>query len=179
MSREWLKEFSVLVKAPGRYHCTRCVVKRQKAPTLEKAQELVANYGAYHRKKRGLVSEEAFSVIKNPVKFRVTYTFSWPDVNATREKRHALTAVLEAAKSLVVVDQYYAGTDVCDTDICIYRINITGDACMRSFIENQLRFSQKENAIIDYCIQVEPYLGDDICNHYMIFKTFNDKFFVG
>jgi hypothetical protein len=177
MSKEWLKEFSVLVKAPVRRssHDMMCVVKRQKAPTLEKAQELVANYGAYHRKKRGLVSEEAFSVIKNPVSFRIAYTYNRNDERSVRADLHL---ALEAAKSVVIRDSWFDGTDERNDDIFVIRINITGDACMRSFIENQLRFCQKENAIIDYCIQVEPYRGDDICNHYMIFKTFNDKFFV-
>ena len=176
MSKEWLKEFCVLVKAPVRNssHDMMCVVKTQKALTREKAQELVANYGAYHRKKRRLVSEEAFSVIKNPARFSITYTYNHLDDNF--RKRNALTAVLDATKSLVF-EYHHTVTDERDDDIFRIEIFLTGDAFMRHFIESQLRFYQKENAIIDYSIQVEPYEGDDICNHYMIFKSFNNKFF--
>ncbi len=177
MSKEWLKEFSVLVKAPVRSSSRKvdCVVKKQKAPTLEKAQELVANYGAYHRNKRRLVSEEAFSVIKNPARFSITYTYNHLDDNF--RKRNALIAVLDATKSLVFDYHHHAGTDERDDDIFIIKIFLTGDAFMRHFVESQLRFYQKENAIIDYSIQVEPYEGDDICHYYPVFQSFNAKFF--
>lgn len=177
MSKEWLKEFCVLVKAPVRSasHDMMCVIKTQKAPTLEKAQELVANYGAYHRKKHGFISEENFSVIKNPAKFRITYTYNRRLDN--RSLRGALHLALEKAKAVVFEDSWLDGTDECNDDIYVLRIRLTGDAFMRHFIESQLRFYQKANAIIDYSIKVEPYEGDDICNHYTIVKSFNDKFF--
>lgn len=176
MSKEWLKEFCVLVKAPARYssNCV-CVVKTQKAPTLEKAQELVANYGAYHRKKRGFVSEENFSVIKNPTRFRIAYTYNHRLDN--RSLRGGLHFALEEAKAVVCEDSWLDGADGSNDDISVIHILLTGDAFMRHFIESQLRFYQKANAIIDYSIQVEPYEGDDICNHYTIAKSFNDKFF--
>ncbi len=176
MSKEWLKEFCVLVKAPVRSSPDwMCVVKTQKAPTREKAQELVANYGTYHRKKHGFISEENFSVIKNPARFRITYTYNHRLDN--RSLRGGLHLALETAKSVVFEDSWLDGTDECNDDISVLRIRLTGDAFMRHFIESQLRFYQKANAIIDYSIQVEPYEGDDIYDHYTAVASFNAKFF--
>ena len=179
MSKEWLKEFYVLVKVPTRYSAygSTCIVKKQKAPTLEKAQELVANYCTHYRKKRGFLSEGTFSVIKNPARFRIVYTFNSLDANITREKRYALITDLSATKSLVLVNHYHAGTDERDNDIFLTHIILTGDAFMRHFIESQLRFYQKENVVIDYSIQVEPYEGDAVCNDYLVFQSFDAKFF--
>lgn len=175
MSKEWLKEFCVLVKAPVRIPSRRmmCVIKTQKAPTREKAQELVANYCAHHRKKRNLASDENFLVIKNPVRVNITYTYNHL---SNQRERFALLAELDETKAAVFEVLRHADINGGD-DTFVAKALLVGDAFIRHHIEPRLRFYQKENAIIDYSIQVEPYEGDDICNHYMIFKSFNDKFF--
>ena len=173
----WFKEFYVLVKAPVRSSSRNmvCVVKMQEALTREKAQELVANYGAYHRKKRGFCSEENFSVIKNPAKFHIGYTYSQSkDNQSLRDKLHS---ALEATKSIVLERVWFDGADERNNDIYKICICLTGDASMKHLIESQLRFYQKEDVIIDYSMQVEQYEGADIVDHYMVFKSFNNEFF--
>lgn len=119
----------------------------QKATSLEKAQKLVASYGAYHRTKRNLVSDENFSVVKKPARFYIKYTYNRLIPNKVGLR--AIEAVLEALKTVAIERIYDAGAE---GDICAKVVELAGDISVKSFIESYLHDRTKDT-IIDYCVQ--------------------------
>ena len=164
--------YFVAVKAPN---WGRFILKYQQATSLEKAQELVKGYCDYWRKKKNLISEEAYRVIYHPMQLSIAYTFNVRDVDI--QELRSIHAFLTAFKSSVIYTDYVAETDDSDVQRQHYSLYVDAElygCSVKDILCSYFTNKQRENVIIDYSVQVRKYEYHELYSAFPAVKNFRN-----